>query len=102
LARGSLAQGLLVNKPARAYLNRSEDEVKKASDLLEALAQDVAGKTALAVHYVLHHPAITTAVVGVREMGQLEQLLAISENMGEDKYQALATAVAPNLYQDHR
>ena len=38
LARGSLAGGLLVNKPAKNYLDYNEAQVKKAADAINAVS----------------------------------------------------------------
>lgn len=116
LARGSLAQGLLAGKPGKPYLNRSEEEVKKASAALSALANAERSKSSVAVRYVLHHPAITSAVVGMRSMEQLSDLLTVVGNLADEEYreleaagdlldqevEQLEAAVPPNLYQEHR
>src|SRR5690606_10644518 len=38
LARGSLAGGLLINKPAKTYLDYTEDEVYKAQSAIHAIS----------------------------------------------------------------
>ncbi|WP_066829496.1 aldo/keto reductase [Rufibacter ruber] len=76
LARGSLAQGLLLGKPAKAYLDLSAGQVAKMASAVQALATQDASELALAVQYVLQAPAVATAVLGVRTREQLAQLLA--------------------------
>ncbi len=123
LARGSLAQGLLVGKPEKPYLNRSEEDVMKAMEALTALASDERSKTSLtqqagdtisplasdersiaslALKYVLHHPALTSAIVGVRTIEQLQDILAAAGHLSDAEYQQLAAAVSANFYQEHR
>jgi aryl-alcohol dehydrogenase-like predicted oxidoreductase len=102
LARGSIAQGLLVDKPAKAYLNRNAEEVKKASDALEALANQGVSKTCSAIQYVLHHPAVSSAVVGIRTAEQLQEVLDSGGQLSDATYQQLAAAVPANFYQEHR
>jgi aryl-alcohol dehydrogenase-like predicted oxidoreductase len=102
LARGSIAQGLLVDKPAKAYLNRTEEEVIKASDALEALADQGRTKTSLAIQYVLHHPAVSASVVGIRTAEQLREVLNINGHLSDQEYQQLSAAVPANYYQEHR
>jgi aryl-alcohol dehydrogenase-like predicted oxidoreductase len=123
LTRGGLAQGLLVGKPGRPYLNRSEEDVRKAMEALTSLvieerskpsmalqagdtshplASNERSKAILALQYVLHHPAVTSAVVGVRTMEQLQDILAVADHLSDLEYQQLAAAVPPNFYQEHR
>jgi len=71
LARGSLAKGLLVNKPADSYLNFSAEEVKKAAEAVQALAGNTYTATGVALRFALHPAAVSTAVVGMRTVEQL-------------------------------
>ncbi len=102
LARGGLAQGLLAGKPAKPYLNRSEDEVRKAGEAQAALETTGRSKTGLALQYVLHHPAVTAAVVGFRTVEQLNEILHGLGGLSDDEYQQLAAALPANVYQEHR
>jgi aryl-alcohol dehydrogenase-like predicted oxidoreductase len=38
LARGTVAQGLLINKPSKPYLNYTEDEIRKAERIVASLS----------------------------------------------------------------
>lgn len=91
LARGSVAQGLLVNKPAKPYLNYSADQVQKA-------ALHSAQK---AIQFVLKHPAITSAITGIRTMQQLEEAVTVQE-LTDTEWQQLQSILPPNLYEQHR
>jgi aryl-alcohol dehydrogenase-like predicted oxidoreductase len=122
LTRGGLAQGLLAGKHEKPYLNRSEEDVRKAVEALTAfssderskgslalqggtanpLSSDERSKGSLALQYVLHHPAVTSAVVGLRTIGQLHDILASAGHLSGPAYQQLAAAVPPNFYQEHR
>jgi aryl-alcohol dehydrogenase-like predicted oxidoreductase len=57
LARGSVASGLLVNKPPKFYLNYSAEEVKKAVDALRAVSSGERNAAQTAIRFVLQHPA---------------------------------------------
>lgn len=74
LARGSLAQGLLVGKPAREYLGHSANEIKRAADAVRKCVTKNRSATQIAIRYVLQHPAVTAAVVGVSKLEQLEEV----------------------------
>lgn len=70
LVRGSVAQGLLVNKAPKAYLDHSRESVAKAADAIKSVSKE-RNTSHSAVKYVLQHPAVTSAVVGIRTMEQL-------------------------------
>ena len=76
LARGTVASGLLADKPAKEYLNFTKEEV--TAILKEFNANIPEGKTpsVTATRYAIDNPAITTAVVGIRTIQQLKDALA--------------------------
>lgn len=83
LARGVLAKGLLAGKEATDYLDRSAEEMRRESDEVKKETEEAnrlhpLGRKAMAniaVSYVLDNPAVTSAVVGVRTIRQLEEAL---------------------------
>jgi aryl-alcohol dehydrogenase-like predicted oxidoreductase len=104
LARGAVAQGLLVNKPPKAYLNYSPQEVEKAAAAVQALSNGQRNTAQTALRYVLHHPAITTAVTGIRTMQQLEEAVAVFKTplLSQFDIEKLTGSVMPNRYEQHR
>ncbi len=104
LARGSLAQGLLAGKPVKPYLNYTADEVKRAADAVQSLADQKRRAAQVAMQYVLNHPAISTAVAGIRTEAQLEEALQATklQPLARDEMQRLLQAILPNTYQEHR
>jgi aryl-alcohol dehydrogenase-like predicted oxidoreductase len=103
LARGPLAKGLLAGKPAAAYADRSAQEVKQAGDAIKL----VTGNRTLsqtAVQFVLHHPAVTSAIAGIRTMEQLEDVIGDGDvpPLTQKEYMALIGAVSVNRYDTHR
>jgi aryl-alcohol dehydrogenase-like predicted oxidoreductase len=104
LARGVVAQGLLVNKPPKAYLNYAPQEVEKAAAAVQALSGNQRNTAQTALRYVLHHPAISTAVAGIRTMQQLEEAVAAFKTplLSQLDLEKLSGAVAPNRYEQHR
>lgn len=104
LARGTVASGLLLNKPAKNYLNYSRQQVQKAADAVHQLAQDGRSAAQTAVQFVLANPAITAAVVGIRTEDQLKDAVETigSLPMSEQDLALLAASIEPNVYTEHR
>lgn len=103
LTRGGVAQGLLINKPAKAYLSYSEEEVRAAATAIsKASINRTATQTAL--QFVLNHPAITSAVVGMRTYEQLLEAVETVETpaLSDDEMNELRNAVQRNVYEQHR
>ena len=104
LARGAVAQGLLVNKPSKPYLNYSAQEVEKAAAVVKDLSNNQRNTAQTALRYVLHHPAITTAVAGIRTMQQLEETVGVFKTplLSQSDIEKLTGSVMPNRYEQHR
>jgi aryl-alcohol dehydrogenase-like predicted oxidoreductase len=104
LARGSLAKGLLVNKPASAYLNYSLEEVQKATEAVSSLSDEKRRNTDIAVRFVLHHPAVTSAVIGIRTIEQLEESIHIAQipALAQQEINVLQRVLEVNTYAEHR
>jgi aryl-alcohol dehydrogenase-like predicted oxidoreductase len=102
LVRGALAQGLLVNKPAKDYLNYTREEIitiKKA--VHDASGNDrTPGQTA--IQYVLHHPAVASAVTGIRNQQQLEDAVTTARPLLKEEFQLLQRVMRSNRYEQHR
>jgi aryl-alcohol dehydrogenase-like predicted oxidoreductase len=104
LARGALAGGLLVDKPAKAYLNFTDATVQKAAAAISAVAAGKKTNTITALQFVLQHPAISSAVVGIRKQQQLEAAVqAIDAAPLDDQQMAmLQQSIQLNYYKEHR
>lgn len=103
LARGTVAGGLLVHKPAKPYLNYSADEVEKAASAVRSISDKNRKPSQTAIQYVLHHPGITSAVVGIRTTDQLKEAVeSINESLPEKDVEILKNAILPNRYTEHR
>lgn len=104
LARGSVAQGLLVNKPPKAYLNYSEEEVRAGAAAVKACSWEERSPAQTAIRYVLSHPAVTSAVVGMRTIEQLEEAVdtVATPELTDVELERLRSAVPPNQYTEHR
>lgn len=99
ITRGTLAKGMLINKPAKDYLGYSQSEVKQLQKVL-----DQSGNAAsMALHYVLQHPTIASAVVGMRTAPQLAEVIdAYQKSAAANILDSLSHVLAPKTYEQHR
>jgi len=103
LARGVIAKGLLVSKPASVFLNYSAGDVEKASDTVRSLSDKFHTPFETAVQFVLSHPAVTSAVVGIRTAAQLSDAIGAGRSqLNENQMEVLRHALVANKYADHR
>ncbi|WP_207427419.1 aldo/keto reductase [Pedobacter sp. SYSU D00535] len=103
MVRGAVAQGLLINKPAKQYLDRSEGEVRAAAELIKHLSQSRTN-TQTALLYTLANPAVTSVVVGMRTLEQLEEVVGAmnAAPLTGEELELLQKGVRRNYYADHR
>ncbi|HYE54326.1 MAG TPA: aldo/keto reductase [Chitinophagaceae bacterium] len=104
LSRGALAQGLLVNKPPKEYTGHNPASVQKAAEAVHAVSSQQRTPVQSAIRFVLHNPAITSAVIGIRTMEQLEEAAATvtTPALTEHDFQLLSGSIPPNRYEQHR
>ena len=99
LTRGTLAKGLLIDKPAQNYLGYDRAEVEKMQRALHATGEPIAA----ALHYVFQRPAVAASVVGIRTRRQLEEALSgYRQALRPAVIQALGEVLKPNWYEQHR
>jgi aryl-alcohol dehydrogenase-like predicted oxidoreductase len=104
LSRGSLAKGLLVSKAPVPYLNYSSEQVAEARQAVQKISSIERKPAATAAGFVLHHPAISSAVIGIRTAEQLINAVE-SINAGgltKDELKILSNAVPVNYYDSYR
>jgi aryl-alcohol dehydrogenase-like predicted oxidoreductase len=104
LARGCLAGGLLVNKPAKNYLSFTGNEVKQAGDAIATVSGNLRSHTETALKFVLQQPAIASAVVGIRTMEQLAEAVITIEKpaLTSQELFLLEQSISKNYYKEHR
>ena len=102
LARGSVAKGLLIDKPAEPYLDYTAEQVQQAREAIAFASGPQRLPSQTAIQYVLKHPAITSAVVGIRTPQQLEEAAAEVERLDALEYEALTRAVPVKDYVLHQ
>lgn len=104
LVRGSYAQGLLLGKTPAPYLNYQAGEVEKAARLVREVAGQAHSPAEVAGRFVLGHPAVTAAVVGIRTPGQLTEALGLAsaDSLSQEQMKRLRQALPVNFYEQHR
>lgn len=104
LVRGSVAGGLLINKPAKPYLIYNEAQVEAAAKAVKSLSNNQREASQIAIGYVLQNPAVTSAIVGIRTMEQLNDAIkAINiPALSDDEMNVLKQSVPVNYYDQHR
>ena len=104
LARGSLAKGLLSGKPAEDYLDHSGTAVQKISTVLTRLSSGKRSAGQTAIRFVLQHPAIRSAVIGIRNLEQLEEAAAVTDTplLTKEELKLLTETAPPFQYKEHR
>ncbi|MHB1921745.1 MAG: aldo/keto reductase [Chitinophagaceae bacterium] len=104
LARGILAGGLLAGKPPVPYLDYTLQQVEIASGAIRERSSADRSPAQTAIRYALHHPAITSAVIGIHQTSQLQEVvetLSTPELLEED-FRFLEQSIPPNFYHLHR
>jgi aryl-alcohol dehydrogenase-like predicted oxidoreductase len=104
LARGTVASGLLVNKPPKPYINYTEKQVKDAATSVQFLSGEQRSTAQTSMQFVLKNPAITSAIVGIRTMDQLLEALDVinTPDLTERELEALRQSIKINYYDQHR
>jgi len=104
LARGALAKGLLVKKSPASFLNYDILSVERMQDKIHALAGKTENAEQLPIQWVLHHPSISSAVIGIRTIEQLQQAVAagIAGGLSNNTLEQLNAVLPPNIYDMHR
>ncbi|WP_034256606.1 aldo/keto reductase [Adhaeribacter aquaticus] len=104
LTRGSLAQGLLAGKSSKLYLNYTAEEVEKAAWAIEEVAGNKTKAAEVATRFVLSHPAVTSAVLGIRTEAQLQDAIQVAgaASLPEKELASLKESNQPNTYEQHR
>ena len=99
ITRGSLAKGLLIDKPVKEYLGYSPSEVEELQQKVNKHGKPISSS----LRYVLQHPAVASAVVGIRTREQLDEVISsLKEVVSEEELAELASIQEPKVYEMHR
>lgn len=104
MVRGTLAKGLLAGKDPASYLSFSESEVNSMLDCLHIYKSDKRTLAQTAIKYVLHHKAVTSAIIGIRTRAQLEEAVETchAPNLSQLEIKEIRGSLKPIVYTDHR
>lgn len=104
LARGPLAQGLLVDKPAVNYLNYSAQQVAKMAAAVHSHSGNGRSSSQTALRFAIVNPAVSTVVSGIRTLSQLEEAAAttVTATLTKEEVEDLTGTLPTNVYKDHR
>ena len=104
MVRGSVAQGLLMDKPAKTYLDYSAGDVAKMAAVVHGISNKERSATQSAIKYVLHNKAVTSAVVGMRTIEQVEEAINTLNvpDLTPSEMEKLKNVLKPNTYKEHR
>jgi aryl-alcohol dehydrogenase-like predicted oxidoreductase len=103
LARGPVAKGLLAGKPAEPYLNYGAGEVSRMAGAVFSLSGTNRNSARTALQFVLENPAITSAVTGIRTIGQLEDAAGAlaADRLTAEEMETLRDILPVNYYEQH-
>ena len=104
LARGTVAGGLLVDKPAKNYLDYNSKQVTDTATSMQLLSGESRSTAQTAIQFALHQTAVSAAVVGIRTKDQLTEALQVFKAplLTEREIDNLSQSVKINYYTDHR
>lgn len=104
LVRGSVSTGLLVDKPAKPYLDHDEKSVRNAAQVVHHISEGKREPAQTAIQYVLHHPAVTSVIVGMHTQKQMEDAIgALTSNpLTDEEMEYLRKNVPALKYTQHR
>lgn len=102
--RGSVASGLLVDKPSKPYLNYNEKQIEDAASAVKSVVSGKRSAAQTAIQYVLKNPAVTSAIVGIRTVEQLKEAVDTINTpiLNEEEMKILRESVPLNFYEQHR
>jgi len=104
LVRGSVAQGLLINKSAKPYLDYQADDVARMFSSVHKISGHGRSATQTAIKYVLQNEAVSSAVVGMRTAEQVvEAVNAVNvADLTPSETEELRNILKPITYKEHR
>ena len=102
LVRGSLAKGILIDKPVVGFLDFSAEKV---AEIKAEIAKFGYSPEAVLIRFGLAEKAVASLVIGASSVSQIEKLrndLAESETIPEESIRDLKAKLPKNSYHDHR
>ena len=103
-ARGALAKGITVKNSSSDYLDYSHKYIDLLKDKINVFSIEERSHIQTLLRWVLHNKMITSAVVGIRNEVQLDEILMTMQTpiLTDEVYESLSNVLVPNRYIDHR
>jgi aryl-alcohol dehydrogenase-like predicted oxidoreductase len=94
----------LISKTAEQFLNYSSEEVERMAKAVKFISGTKSTALETCVQYVVSHPGLASAVIGIRTAEQLKEALAIRDSgvLQKDQLENLRNILPANKYTDHR
>lgn len=106
LARGTVAQGLLLKKAAQKYLTYSVREVLEIQNAINSIAKELGlSSLSLAIKYPLLHDPVVCSVIGIRTKEQIKSLDSAIEDLSKidlNTFKELLNKMPKIHYSDNR
>ncbi len=104
MVRGGLAGGLLAGKDASNYLDYSIEDIDILINKMNSFSIEKMSLAQIALKWILSNSVVTTAVVGVRNQRQLDDVLGTVDapDLSAEMLSELSDVLLPNLYAKHR
>ena len=104
LSRGALAQGLLAGKPAKEYLHHTKEKITEIVTLVNTLSNKDRSPAQTAIRFVLQQPGLSSAVIGIRTIDQLNEVIQTSQTpeLTTEEINQLKEIATPGKYEQHR
>lgn len=103
IARGALAQGVLIGKSAKSYLTSDLDIVTYIQEQITSIAKSHGvSNLAIALHYVLKNAVVASALIGIRTAFQLSELLRAYQELSTLNANQLLDLGVDSHYKEHR
>ncbi|MEQ9091229.1 MAG: aldo/keto reductase [Balneola sp.] len=99
ITRGTLAKGMLIDKPAKEYLSYSEMQVR----LIQEAVSETKNPLSTSIQYVEQHPAVSNPIIGIRTIEQLNEVISSCDIfIPDNELEQLGRVLEPNVYEKHR
>lgn len=99
ITRGTLAKGMLVDKPAKEYLGYSKEQVR----LMKKAVSQTENPLSASIQYVQQHPAVSYPIIGIRTFEQLNEVISsCNVIIPDNELKKLGRVLEPNVYEKHR
>ncbi len=104
VARGALAKGITIKSTSIDYLDYNHKYVDLLKDKINVFSIEERSNIQTIVRWVLHNKMVTSAVIGIRNIEQLDEILGTinSPLLNQKEYKALSNVLVPNRYSQHR